>query len=238
MSRSKKKKKKFNRYVIILILALIIALYKDTIKDTYSTSNTETILASYGIDNIPEYDGNSYVYINGNIPFFKEEDKSTNEFEDYGELDSLGRCTYSYANVSKNTMPTEKRERLLVKPSGWHISKYDFIEGKYLYNRCHLIGYQLTGENDNNKNLITCTRKMNTGIMLDHENKVAGYIRRTNHHVLYRVTPVFEGDNLLAKGVIMEGLSVEDDEIKFNIFVYNVQDGVIIDYSNGENYPE
>ena len=238
MSRSKKKKKKFNTYVIILILALIIALYKDAIKDTYSTSSTETILASYNIDNIPDYDGNSYVYINGNVPFFKEEDKSLKEFEEYGELDNLGRCTYSYANVSKNTMPTEKRERLLVKPSGWHISKYDFIEGKYLYNRCHLIGYQLTGENSNEKNLITCTRKMNTGTMLEYENKVANYIKRTNHHVLYRVTPVFEGDNLLAKGVIMEGLSIEDDEIKFNIFVYNVQDGVIIDYSSGENYPE
>ena len=136
-------------------------------------------------------------------------------------------------------MPTEKRGSIgNIKPTGWHTSKYDFIDGKYLYNRCHLVGYQLTGENANPRNLITCTRNMNTGIMLEYENKVANYIKKTNHHVLYRVTPVFNQDDLLAKGVIIEGLSIEDDEIKFNIFVYNVQDGVIIDYSNGENYPE
>ena len=236
MSRSKKKNKS-TIYIIILIIALIVAFYEEVVEDTYSIP--ETILASYDIDNIPEYSGYAFVYINGNIPFFEDKEKNAEGFEIYGDLDRLGRCTYAFANISKNLMPTEKRSSIgSVRPSGWQISKYDFIDGKYLYNRCHLIGYQLTGENANENNLITCTRQMNTGTMLEYENKVAEYIKRTGNHVLYRVTPVFEENNLLAKGVIMEGLSVEDKEIEFNIFVYNVQDGVIIDYSNGDNYPE
>ena len=232
----RKKKNKNGFYIVILIVALLIVFYEEIVEDTYST---ETSIASYNIDNIPDYSGYAFVYINGNVPFFEENEKNTEEFEEYGELDRLGRCTYAYANVSKGLMPTTKRDSIVgVRPSAWRISKYDFIDGKYLYNRCHLIGYQLTGENANEKNLITCTRQMNTGTMLEYENKVASYVKKTGNHVLYRVTPVFEEDNLLAKGVIMEGLSIEDDEIKFNIFVYNVQDGVIIDYSNGDNFPE
>ena len=235
-SRKKRKKKKNNNLLLIICIIIIYLLYKgNIIGNTYSTNE---YLVSYNKEDIPEYNGKDYVVLNNNNPYF--EDYTSEEFEIYGPLDYLGRCTYAYANVSKNAMPTKERERLFVKPSGWQISKYDFIDGKYLYNRCHLIGYQLTGENDNEKNLITCTREMNTGIMLEYENKVARYVRRTNNHVMYRVTPVFEDDDLLAKGVIMEGYSVEDSGtgLKFNIFVYNVQDGVIIDYSNGDNYPE
>ena len=209
-----------NSKLLIFVLKLLLFLHPDN------------------KDDIPEYSGQKYVILNSNNPYF--DDYTSEEFEIYSPLDNLGRCTVAYANVSKYTMPTKARERLFVKPSGWQISKYDFIDGKYLYNRCHLIGYQLTGKNDNERNLITCTREMNTGIMLEYENKVANYVKKTNNHVMYRVTPVFEDDNLLAKGAIMEGYSVEDSGtgIKFNIFVYNVQDGVIIDYSNGDNYPE
>jgi len=153
-------------------------------------------------------------------------------------LDYLGRAKTAFANVSKETMPIEKRGSIgMIKPSGWHTVKYDIIDGKYLYNRCHLIGYQLTGENANEKNLITCTRQMNTKGMLQFENQVADYIKETNNHVLYRVTPVFEDNNLVATGVQMEGYSVEDhgEGIEFNVFVYNVQDGIEIDYKTGES---
>lgn len=198
-------------------------------------------VVSYDLEEIPEYSGEAYVIVNNNIPFFDEGDMTTNSFEKYSDLDNLGRCTGAYANIGKELMPTEERGSIgSVKPTGWHTVKYDIVEGKYLYNRCHLIGFQLTGENANEKNLITCTREMNVGAMLEFENKVAEYIKRTNNHVLYRVTPIYEEDNLLANGVLLEGLSVEDngEGIKFNIFIYNVQDGIIIDYSNGESYPE
>ena len=135
-------------------------------------------------------------------------------------------------------MPTEKRGSIgSIKPSGWHTVKYDHIDGKYLYNRCHLIGYQLTGENANEKNLITCTRSMNTKGMLQFENMVTKYIKDTGNHVLYRVTPVFEGNNIVATGVEMEAYSVEDNGkgIKFNVFVYNIEDGIIIDYKTGDS---
>lgn len=238
----KKKKKKSSGYLLVLFIALFVAIYNsDVLKETYSSDNGDLLGVSYQIEDIPEYNGNSYVYINGNKPNFKEEDINTESFEIYGALDSLGRCTYTFANLSRDLMPKNERESIgSIRPSGWHTVKYDFIEGKYLYNRCHLIGYQLTGENANNRNLITCTRKMNTGTMLEYENRVANYIKKTNNHVLYRVIPVFDDDNLLAKGVLMEGLSVEDkgEGIMFNIFVYNVQDGIIIDYSNGDSYIE
>lgn len=238
----KKKKKKSSGYLLVLFIALFVAIYNsDVLKETYSSDNEDLLGVSYQIEDIPEYNGNSYVYINGNKPNFKEEDINMESFEIYGALDSLGRCTYTFANLSRDLMPKKERESIgSIRPSGWHTVKYDFIEGKYLYNRCHLIGYQLTGENANNRNLITCTRKMNTGTMLEYENRVANYIKKTNNHVLYRVIPVFDDDNLLAKGVLMEGLSVEDkgEGIMFNIFVYNVQDGIIIDYSNGDSYIE
>lgn len=193
---------------------------------------------SYDINDVPEYNGDNYVIINDNEPFFDDGDYSETSFEKYSNLDSLGRCGVAFANVGVDIMPTEDRENIgSVKPTGWHTVKYDVVEGKYLYNRCHLIGFQLTGENANDKNLITCTRQMNTRGMLDFENMVAGYVKETGNHVLYRVTPYFEGDNLVASGVLMEAKSVEDngDGVKFNIFVYNVQDGVFIDYKTGES---
>lgn len=161
-------------------------------------------------------------------------------FEKYSDLDELGRCGVVYANVCIDTMPTEPRGEIgSIKPSGWHLDKYnDLIDGNYLYNRCHLIAYQLTGENANEKNLITGTRYLNVQGMLGFENQVAEYVKTTNNHVLYRVTPIFEGDNLLASGVLMEAYSVEDygRGICFCVYVYNVQPGIIIDYATGDNY--
>lgn len=174
---------------------------------------------------LPAYSGKSYVEIDGNEPGFTEKDKTKKSFEQYSELDLLGRCGVAYANVGKDLMPTEKRGSIgKVKPSGWHTVKYDIVDGKYLYNRCHLIGYQLTAENANEKNLITGTRYMNVDGMLPFENMVADYVKETGNHVLYRVTPVFVGKNLLAMGVQIEAYSVEDegDGICFNVFVYNV----------------
>ena len=166
------------------------------------------------------------------------DDLVTRSYEFYSDLDSLGRAGVAMSSIGIDLMPTEERGNIgSVKPSGWHTIKYDFINGKYLYNRCHLIGYQLTGENANEKNLITCTRQTNTGIMLEYENKVAKYIKETNNHVLYRVTPIYENNNLVASGIQMEAMSVEDNGtgIKFNIYIYNVQDGVNIDYETGES---
>ena len=188
--------------------------------------------------NIPAYSGEAYVEINHNMPYFTEEDYSTESFESYSPLDSLGRCGTAYANIGQDIMPTEEKQSIgQIKPSGWHLVKYDIVEGKYLYNRCHLIGYQLSGENANEQNLITGTRYLNVTGMLPFENKVADYVKKTDHHVLYRVTPIFEGDNLLADGVLMEAWSVEDagEGICFNVFVYNVQPGVIIDLATGDS---
>ena len=190
------------------------------------------------ISDIPAYSGNDYIILNNNVPNFSESDLTTTSFEEYSPLDSLGRCGVAYANVGTDIMPTEKRESISsVKPSGWQSIKYDVVEGKYLYNRSHLIGYQLTAENANDRNLITGTRYFNATLMLPYENMVADYVKETNNHVLYRVTPVFEGDNLVAKGVQMEAKSVEDDGegIEFNVFVYNVQPGITIDYATGNS---
>lgn len=185
---------------------------------------------------IPEYSGEPYSIINNNIPFFTE--TTTECFEEYPELDSLGRCGAAYACVGIDTMPTEERESISeVKPSGWHNKPYDFVDGGYVYNRCHLIGFQLTGENANERNLVTGTRYMNVKGMLPFENEVADYIASTGNHVMYRVTPVFEGDNLVCSGVLMEAYSVEDDGagVQFCVFCFNVQPGVSIDYKTGEN---
>lgn len=231
--------------VIISFIAIyILNNYSDDIDkflfdiDILGETNAHEV-ASYSLEEIPEYDGVAeYVIINNNEPFFNDSDKSTNSFEEYSELDALGRCGVAYANIGLDLMPTSERESIgMIKPSGWHTVKYDIINGKYLYNRCHLIGYQLTGENANEKNLITCTRQMNAGTMLDFENEVADYIKKTNNHVLYRATPIFEGNNLVASGVLLEGLSVEDNGagIKFNVYLYNVQDGIEIDYSTGDS---
>ena len=204
-----------------------------------STSNTTTTDSSnITINNIPEYSGDDYIILNNNIPNFSESDLTTTSFEEYAPLDDLGRCGVAYSNIGTDIMPTEKRESISsVKPSGWHSVKYDIVEGKYLYNRSHLIGYQLTAENANDRNLITGTRYFNATLMLPYENMVADYIKETNNHVLYRVTPVFEGNNLVATGVQMEAKSVEDngEGIEFNVFVYNVQPGITIDYATGDS---
>lgn len=213
----------------------------DTEEQEKSLSSTETATTAaetFDFAAVPAYDGKAYVAINDNVPFFTEEELSSASYETYGELDSLGRCTVCVASVGQDLMPTEERGNIgAVKPTGWHTVKYDFVDGKYLYNRCHLIGYQLTGENANEKNLITGTRYLNIEGMLPFENMVADYVKETNQHVMYRVTPVFEGDNLLAAGVLMEGKSVEDngEGVLFCVFAYNVQPGVSIDYATGES---
>ena len=176
-----------------------------------------------------------------NNPAFNDADFTTISFESYGELDELGRCTTAFANIGKDIMPTEKRGAIgEVKPTGWQTAKYDSVDGKYLYNRCHLIGYQLTGENANEKNLITGTRYLNVDGMLPFENMVADYIKETNNHVMYRVTPVFSGDNLVASGVQMEAESVEDngDGILFNVYCFNAQPGIAIDYATGDSHQD
>ena len=188
------------------------------------------------INNIPAYSGNDYIVLNNNVPNFSDSDLTTTSFEEYSPLDNLGRCGVAYANIGTDLMPTEGRESISsVKPSGWQSIKYDIVEGKYLYNRSHLIGFQLTAENANKSNLITGTRYFNATLMLPYENMVADYVKETNNHVLYRVTPVFEGNNLVATGVQMEAKSVEDngEGIEFNVFVYNVQPGITIDYATG-----
>lgn len=227
--------KKISKIIFVFILLGIIYFSEDIYKYTLSNINN---IDNIHIEDIDNYNGNSYVIVNDNVPYFNEEDYELTSFEKYSDLDYLGRCGIAFANIGIELMPTEKRTSIgSIKPTGWHTIKYDHIDGKYLYNRCHLIGYQLTGENANKNNLITCTRSMNTKGMLQFENQVADYIKRTNNHVLYRVTPVFEGNNLLATGVEMEAYSVEDngEGIKFNVFVYNIEDGVIIDYSTGES---
>lgn len=190
------------------------------------------------LNNLPDYSGEAYVELNDNVPDFSKKDMTSKAFEKYSELDDLGRCGVAYANVCRETMPTEERGNIgMIKPSGWQTVKYDNVDGKYLYNRCHLIGYQLTAENANEKNLITGTRYLNIEGMLPFENMVADYIDETDNHVLYRVTPIFKGDNLLASGVQMEAYSVEDKGkgVSFNVYCYNVQPGVTIDYTNGDS---
>lgn len=187
---------------------------------------------------IPEYFGSPYIEINGNIPMFTGEEDTTASFEYYSPLDELGRCGVAFSNIGTDLMPTEERGSISsVKPAGWQTSKYDIVEGKYLYNRCHLIGFQLTGENANERNLITGTRYLNVDGMLPFENLVAEYIKETGNHVLYRVTPLYEGDNLIADGLFMEGKSVEDNGsgVCFYIYAYNVQPGIVIDYQTGES---
>ena len=177
-----------------------------------------------------------YAEVNDNVPQFTEEQIKTESFESYSDLDDLGRCGPAIACIGKDIMPTEERGAIgQVKPSGWQMAKYDIVDGKYLYNRCHLIGYQLSGENANEKNLITGTRYMNMEGMLPFENMVAAYIEETDNHVMYRVTPIFTENNLLADGVQMEAFSVEDNGkgISFNVFVYNMQPGIEINYLDG-----
>lgn len=197
-----------------------------------------TTEVTLSLADVPEYSGEPYVAVNDNVPQFLETDLSTDSYEYYSDLDSLGRCGVVYACIGTDMMPTEERGSIgSVKPTGWHTVKYDVVDGNYLYNRCHLIGYQLSGENVNTKNLITGTRYLNVDGMLPFENMVADYVLETENHVMYRVTPIFDGDNLLASGVQIEAESVEDngEGILFNVYCYNVQPGVEIDYATGDS---
>ena len=206
-----------------------------------TTPEPTPTLTSITLEDIPVYSGEPYVVINDNNPFFTDAELTTTAFEEYSPLDTLGRCGPAYACVGTETMPTEERGSIgQVKPSGWHTVKYDFIDGKYLFNRCHLIGYQLTAENSNERNLITGTRTLNIQGMLPFENMTADYIKETSNHVLYRVTPMLRGDDLVATGVLIEAKSVEDDGagILFCVFCYNVQPGVVIDYATGDSYAD
>lgn len=245
MARRRKKKK---QSVVVLVLLLLLSGAGYTVSSHYeeligyaeewTEKDTKKTNTSYSLEEIPPYQGETYVVLDENIPRFTvEEEQFTGE--EYHELDDLGRCGPAMALVGIETMPTEERGSIgMIKPSGWHTVKYEIVSGKYLYNRCHLIGYQLTGENANEKNLITCTRSMNTTGMLEWENQVADYVKETENHVLYRVTPIFEGDNLLATGVEIEAKSIEDDGkgVQFHVFVYNVQEGIEIDYQTGDSH--
>ena len=263
MNNRKRSKEKIYKYLITLAITIVLGIVgyycpelKQIIEQTQGSNGNiqieqnvnlknDTILAesisTNNLKDIPEYKDSPYVYVNNNVPSFLESDYTTEPFEKYSELDSLGRCGVAYANVCKELMPAEGEKRgdiSSVKPSGWKQKKYN---GEFLYNRCHLIGYQLAAENANEKNLITGTRYFNVTGMLDFENKVAEYIKgqakNENRHVLYRVTPYFEGDNLLATGVEMEAYSVEDNGsgVSFNVFVYNVQPGITLDYRTGQS---
>jgi DNA-entry nuclease len=234
--------------LLLLLISICILFSACTVTNDAvieSTSTTESIQSisidstkEFDFDSIPKFSDEPYVIINNNIPDFTTDDYTTSSFETYSELDSLGRCTVAYACIGQDLMPTEERGSIgSVKPTGWQTVKYDNVDGKYLYNRCHLIGYQLTAENANVCNLITGTRYLNIEGMLPFENEVADYIKSTNNHVLYRVTPLFKDDELVARGVQMEGYSIEDNgkSICFNVYCYNAQPDIEIDYSDGSS---
>lgn len=227
--------KKFKKLTAVILSAFLIA------SGVLANIAENTVYAAEIVDlaQIPSYTGSPYTVLNDNVPNFPESDFNTKSFEIYEELDNLGRCREAYANICNDLMPTEERGSIgKIKPSGWHTVKYDCVDGKYLYNRCHLIGYQLTAENANEQNLITGTRYLNVDGMLPFENMVADYIKETGNHVLYKVTPLYAGDNLVATGVQMEAQSVEDEGIQFNVFCYNVQPGVGIDYATGDSWQD
>lgn len=253
MGRKKNTRKLELKEVIFLVICVvIIEVFAHIVNNTDYANDKEAknenenqvpvSTISFDLDSIPEYTDMPYVTIDNNVPGFKEEEYVTTPFETYSELDSLGRCGVAYANICKDIMPANGEERQainMIKPSGWQKTKYEgLVEGNYLYNRCHLIGYQLAAENANKKNLITGTRYMNVSGMLPFENKVSDYIKSNKkNHVLYRVTPIYEENNLVANGVQMEAYSVEDSGkgVCFNVYVYNVQPGIEINYSNGES---
>ena len=208
-----------------------------TVSDNSGIGESTSSVGAYGtLADIPAFSGNPYVALNGNTPKFTAEEKTDVFFERYAPLDSFGRCGECFASVGEEGMPADDREEIgSVTPSGWKQAKYDIVSGKYLYNRCHLIGFQLTGENANERNLITGTQYLNIEGMLPFENMIARYVKETENHVLYRVTPIYNGDNAVASGVLLEGYSVEDegDGISFAVFCYNVQPGISIDYATG-----
>lgn len=250
-ARTEKKRRLSDRGRMILALVVVAASVAMTALSLHRSGSLtlDNLLVALGLkapaavtlESVPEYAGEPYAILQDNQPGFGLEDLTLEPFERYSELDYLGRCGTAYANVCQEIMPTEPRGEIgQVKPSGWRTAKYDFVDGTYLYNRCHLIGYQLSGENANEKNLITGTRYMNVVGMLPFENMVNDYVDDTGNHVLYRVTPVFSGSNLVASGVQMEAFSVEDEGegLCFNVYVYNVQPGVVIDYATGESWAE
>ena len=225
-------KRKLTWGSVLLIIALLVAYF-------VLPGPEPEVVPQQTLTEIPAYSGEAFVVLEGNMPQFKEEDYVSESYEYYEDLDALNRCTYTMACIGPDLMPTEERGNIgQVRPTGWVTAKYDFVDGKYLYNRCHLIGFQLTGENANERNLITGTRYMNVDGMLPFENMVADYIKETGNHVLYRVIPVFDGENLVADGVTMEAWSVEDngEGVCFYVYVYNVQPGVEIDYATGESW--
>ena len=211
-----------------------------TAESSQSQERISTFTTWNGQETVPVYSGEPYTELNGNIPYFTDREKTEDVFEHYSDLDTLGRCGTAYANICKELMPTEKRGEIgMIKPTGWHTVRYDdIISDKYLYNRCHLIGFQLAGENANEKNLVTGTRYMNVDGMLPFENMIADYVKETDNRVLYRVTPIFVGDDLVCRGVEMEAYSVEDngEGTSFHVFVYNIQPGIEIDYATGDSW--
>ncbi len=232
----KKRKRRSAWKVLVLCVLLLAGAVQGYLemRQEAQTSQAESL----SLEEIPGYEGEAYVELQGNEPDFSQEDLTEEPFEEYSALDELGRCGEAFANVGTETMPQETRAAIgRIEPTGWHSVKYDNVQGKYLYNRCHLIGFQLTAENANEKNLITGTRYMNVEGMLPFEDMVADYVEETGNHVLYRVTPVFEGDDLVASGVQMEALSVEDqgEGVRFNVYVYNEQPGIWIDHETGES---
>lgn len=244
MSKRKSNKKliKLISTAIALLIIAIASYFNIDIEKYINNATNENLISyttSFDLSSIPQFTNEPYVVLNDNQPDFKQEDFGKDAFEIYSELDYLGRCGAAYANIGIEIMPAEERKEIgQIKPSGWQIKKYDNVDGKYLYNRCHLIGFQLSGENANEKNLITGTRYMNVEGMLPFENMVAKYVKNTKNHVLYRVTPIFKGENLVASGVQIEAKSVEDNGkgICFNVYVYNAQPGININYSNGDSH--
>ena len=236
-------------YLILTVVAVLIAgcvalrdkLISEQVETEKTTAEETTAEVVSTALEIPDFSGEAYVVLADNIPTFTQSDMITEGYEFYSELDELGRCGYAMACVGPETMPQEERGSIgQVKPTGWQTVKYDFVDGKYLYNRCHLIGYQLTGENANRQNLITGTRFLNMDGMLPFENMIADYVQETGNHVLYRVTPIFLGEELLSHGVVMEGWSVEDngEGVCFYVYAYNAQPGVQIDYATGNSTAE
>ncbi len=220
----------------LAVISLVLTLTSCRFDNSVSLPITP---GDFSLSAVESYSSEPYIEVNGNIPYFTQDELTTESFESYSPRDILGRCGTAFACVGVDLMPTKERESISsVKPAGWRISKYDFIDGKYLYNRCHLIAYQLTGENANEENLITGTRYLNVDGMLTFEEKVGNYVRETNNHVMYRVTPIFSGNELIARGVLMEAYSVEDSGagICFCIYAYNVQPNVWINYTDGDNH--
>ena len=226
-------------FACLLSGVLVLSLLLSGCELGLPQENQQASAVSVSLEEVPAYSGSPYVELDGNQPGFSLEERTTDSFETYSTLDALGRCGPAYACIGQDLMPTEDRESISsVRPTGWVQAEYDFVEGGSLYNRCHLIGFQLTGENANEENLITGTRYMNVEGMLPFENMVADYIKETGNHVLYRAAPFFEGENLVASGVVMEAFSVEDEGegVCFHVYVYNVQPGVEIDYATGESW--